>query len=704
MSTDEQVDLVVTGMTCASCAQRIERKLNKLDGVKAAVNYATGVARVSFTPEFTIDSLVKTVEDAGYHALAPNPLLDEQVAAIETAHEKDLALRWRIGAIFAVPTISIAMVESLHFANWQWWTLAISLPVVAWTAWPLHVASLRNSRHGTTTMDTLVSVGVLASFFGSLYALIRIGDHHSPHIYIDVAVVVPVFVIFGRWLEARNKRKAGSALRALADATPKSAFVIRDGVRHQVELVDVVIGDRVVVPAESTIPVDGTVVSGTSSVSNALLTGESMPHAVSMDSLVQAGALNHDGELEVVVTAVGSTSQIARIASLVAAAQSGKANISRLADRISAIFVPLIFAVTIVSGLVWWQIDSSRALDVMIAILVIACPCALGLATPTALVVGSGRAATLGFLVAGPEVFENSQHVDVVVFDKTGTLTTGKMTVISSTVTDLKFRSILLTLATASSHPVSQAVVASLLNTPLVEISGLRTVAGKGVTAQWESQTVEFGSRRFHPELTIAPRGEVTESWLFIDGQVVGSIEVADSVDPTAAKALKQLKKQGIKTIMASGDIAAVANKIGTQLAIDEVNAQLTPDDKIALVRNLQAQGKIVAMVGDGSNDAPALARADIGIAMGRGTSVARATADITLLRPDLTLVPTALVLSQKTLRTIKVNLGWAFGYNIAAIPLAVSGNLNPMIAGIAMSASSVLVVTNSLRLRKTQL
>ncbi len=700
MSDTSQVDLVVTGMTCASCASRIERKLNKIEGVEASVNYATGVAHVNFTPKIEIDTLVSAVTAAGYNALPPNPLLDEQVAAWEAAHEKDLKLRWQFGALFAIPTVAIAMIESLHFAYWAWVTIALATPVVVWAAWPLHRAFFRNARHRATTMDTLVSIGIIAAYVGSIWQLVQAQGHHEPHIYIDVAVVVPVFVLIGRWLEARNKRAAGASLRALADATPKSALQLVGGVRVQTAVTDLRAGDIVVVPTESTIPVDGIVTDGVSSVSNALLTGESMPSSVSAGSEIQAGAITHEGELQVQVVAVGAGSQVARIASLVAAAQSGKANIARLADRVSAIFVPVVLAITVITGLVWYlAIDADRAVDVMIAVLVIACPCALGLATPTALVVGSGRAASLGILIAGPEVFENSRKVDVVIFDKTGTLTTGLMSVTGMDLRD-EHRGLMAALADASSHPVSAATSAALADSARAEVLNVIAAPGKGVRGSWNGQVVEFGGRAFHPELDYSDAGVGTRSYLFIDGEVVGSVDVADSVDQSSAATVSTLKSRGIRTVMASGDRASVAEAVGAELGIDEVRAELTPDQKIEIVREFQSQGRIVAMVGDGSNDAPALAQADIGIAMGRGTAVARATADITLLRPDLSLVPTALALSQRTLRVIKQNLAWAFGYNIAAIPLAISGNLNPMIAGIAMSASSVLVVSNSLRLR----
>jgi Cu+-exporting ATPase len=593
------------------------------------------------------------------------------------------------------------MVHALQFSNWQWVTVLLATPVVLWSALPLHMASFKNAKYKTTTMDTLVSIGILAAYFGSITQLL-IATDELPHIYIDVATIVPVFVLIGRWLEARNKRAAGAALRALADATPKTARVLVGGVAVDRAIVDVAVGDRVLVSPESIVPVDGIVQVGFSSVSNALLTGESIPLTVSENSEVKAGAINHEGELDVEVTAVGAGSTIFRIAQLVAAAQSGKANIARLADRISAIFVPIVLVIASLTALTWAFIDSSRVLDVVIAVLVIACPCALGLATPTALVVGSGRAATMGVLIAGPQVFEQSQKVDVLVFDKTGTLTLGQMQVTNSTV-PAEYRPLLKSMAAVSGHPVSVAAANSLELEKTVDLLSAKTIPGLGVQATWDGKKVEFGSRNFYPASVLDNSGQTT-SWLFVDGVSVGAISVADVVDPTAVQTISSLQQLGIRVVMASGDQSQVAEAIAQQLQISEVHAELSPTDKIDLIKNLQAQKLRVAMVGDGTNDAPALAQADLAIAMGRGSQVAQATADITLLRADLKLIPDAIALSRATLRTIKVNLGWAFGYNVAAIPLAMTGNLNPVIAGVAMSASSVLVVANSLRLRNRKL
>jgi Cu+-exporting ATPase len=479
---------------------------------------------------------------------------------------------------------------------------------------------------------------------------------------------------------------------------------MREGVATEVPLTEIVIGEKVVVSPESTIPVDGIVLEGISSVSTALLTGESMPHPISPGSSTVAGALNHDGKLLIEVTAVGAGSHIARIAALVAAAQSGRANIARLADRISAIFVPAVLLLTVATGIVWTLfIDSSRTIDVVIAVLVIACPCALGLATPTALVVGSGRAAKLGFIVSGPEIFEQARNVDVVVFDKTGTLTTGEMKVSQLSVPPM-WQPALAALSRASAHPISVATADALRSLTSVELTGVTTMPGRGIRGKLNDDVIEFGSRHLYPDLALTPEGAATQSWLFVNGEVVGWVSVTDTVDPTAAEAVRILHARGVHTVMASGDLAPVARNVGQQFGITDIRAELKPEEKIAIIQEFRSAGKIVAMVGDGTNDAPALAAADIGIAMGRGTEVARATADITLLRPDVRLIPTALSLSQATLRTIKQNLGWAFGYNLAALPLAMSGQLNPVIAGIAMSASSVLVVTNSLRLRRSSL
>jgi Cu+-exporting ATPase len=693
----EKVDLVVTGMTCASCAQRIERKLNKLDGVEASVNYATGLARVAYVPSVTVDSLISTVEAAGYHALAPNPLLDQQVAELEHAHEQDLKRRWIIGLLLAIPVGVISMVTTFHFAQWQLLVLGLALPVVTWVAWPLHRTSFRNARYHTTTMDTLVSIGVMAAYLGSLYQYWSAAGHHEPHLYVEVAGVVPVFVLFGRWLESRNKRLAGSSLRALLDATPKSALVERDGELQQLPIDHIAIGDIVVVRPETTVPVDCEIVTGSSSVTTALLTGEAQPFSVNAGNQLPAGALNYDGELRVRVTAIGQGTHIARIAALVAAAQSGKADIARLADRISAIFVPVVLVLTAVTGLAWYFYSPGQTIEVMIAVLVIACPCALGLATPTALVVGSGRAATLGILVSGPEVFEKSPLLDTVIFDKTGTLTRGEISIQEFHIED-RLLPILKALVTQSAHPLSQAVTHHLSHIDAADLKNTFVVPGLGIKATMDSKTYEFGSKNFHPELGLT--SSTTTSFFFEDGDVVGHITFGDIIDDAAQSTIDALRKSGLEIVVASGDTQNSVDALASTIRVVKSYGELKPADKISLLTKLQSEGHRVVMVGDGTNDAPALAAADLGIAMGRGTEVARATADITLLRADLELIPTAISLSRKTLRVIKQNLWWAFGYNVAAIPLAMTGHLNPMIAGIAMSASSVLVVTNSLRLR----
>ncbi|MCX6402453.1 MAG: cation-translocating P-type ATPase [Actinobacteria bacterium] len=694
-----QVDLVVTGMTCASCAMRIEKKLNKLEDVKASVNYATGIAHVEFGKEIEIESLISTVDAAGYNAIAPNPLLDEQVAKWEKEHEADLFRRWLVGALIALPIFVVAMFASLQFSNWQLIAVILALPVATWTAWPLHRAMLTNAQHKSTTMDTLVSIGVIAAYLGSIYQLISANGHHQPHLYIDVAAVVPVFVVFGRWLESRNKRQASSALRAIANATPKTANVFRDNKWLEIDLADIQEAELVLVGPETTIAVDGLVISGNSTVDISMLTGESKPLSVSTGSEVFAGTLNLDGQIELTVTSAGARTKISQIASLVATAQNSKAEIARLADRISAIFVPAVLALTVTTGILWFFYDSSRVIEVMIAVLVIACPCALGLATPTALVIGSGRAARLGILIAGPEVFEQSTDVDTIIFDKTGTLTTGKMTVFDNSVS-LENLGILKALAETNQHPASIAI-ANSIEAATAEISNIQMLPGLGVRATHNSKTVELGSGRIHSLSFSTPD---TQSYLFLDGMEQGSVTLADTLNLGVEKVLAQLHKAKISVIVATGDTSTNAEKLVSKLPIDSYIAGCTPEQKLELVKNLQSQGHKVAMVGDGTNDAPALAQADMSIAIGTGTDVAKAAADITLLRPELTLVPTAISLSRKTLGVIKQNLFWAFGYNVAAIPLAMTGRLSPMIAGIAMSASSVLVVSNSLRLRKIKI
>ena len=696
-----QVDLVVTGMTCASCAQRIERKLNKLEGVEAKVNYATGLARIDFAPAISLDTLISTVDAAGYHALAPNPLLDQQVAEFERAHEADLKRRWLIGLVLAIPTGVISMFSSMHFLRWQETVLLLALPIVTWVAWPLHRTSFRNARHATTTMDSLVSLGVIAAYVGSLYQYVQANGHHEPHLYVEVAAVVPVFVLIGRWLESRNKRLAGSALRALIDSTPKSALVRRGDTFEEVAINDVSLGDIVLVKPETTVAVDCEIVDGNSSVSTALITGEATPKSVGTGDSIPAGALNYEGELQVRVTALGQGTQIARIAALVAAAQSCKADIARLADRVSAIFVPVVLVMTALTGIGWYFYSPSQTLDIMIAVLVIACPCALGLATPTALVVGSGRAATLGILVSGPDVFERSPHLDTIVFDKTGTLTRGDITVEKIDI-PAQHLSALKALVEASTHPLSVAVASTLSDVHSLELNGTTAIAGLGVKGTNNGQTYEFGSKKFHLDLDLRPTQ--TTSYLFVDGHVVGQVTFSDSIDDSAAPALRALQASGIDLVIASGDTQSSVDALAQHFNVSQAYGDLKPGNKIELVKRLQSDGRRIIMVGDGTNDAPALAAADLGIAIGRGTEVARATADITLLRPDLILIPQALSISRKTLRIIKQNLWWAFGYNVAALPLAMTGHLNPMIAGLAMSASSVLVVTNSLRLRTIKL
>lgn len=690
-----EVDLVVTGMTCASCAHRIERKLNKLEDVNASVNYATGIAHIEYKSDIEIDTLIATVDAAGYNAIAPNPLLDEQVAKWEREHERDLLIRWSLGALFAIPIFAVAMFSSLQFTNWQIFALIGALPVVTWTAWPLHRAMLTNAQHRATTMDTLVSLGVIASFLGSIFQLISAGNHHQPHIYIDVAVVVPVFVVLGRWLESRNKRQASSALRAIANATPKIATVKREGSWVEIPLAEINETDLVLVSVESSIAVDGIVQSGNSTVDVSMLTGESKPLSVSTGSEVFAGTLNLNGQLEVLVTSAGSRTRISQIASLVAAAQSSKAQIARLADRISSVFVPVVLAITVLTGITWWFIDASRAIEVMISVLVIACPCALGLATPTALVVGSGRAARLGILISGPEVFEQSTKINQIIFDKTGTLTSGKMSVASISISENYFP-ILVALANTNRHPVSLAI-AEKIDSTSVELTDIELLPGLGVRAKYEGSVVELGSGQIHNHQTTSNN---TESFLFVDGKVIGSVSLTDTLNPGVEDVINKLKEENITIIVATGDTSAFAEQQIRKLKINRYISGCSPEQKLELVKEIQASGHKVAMVGDGTNDAPALAQADMSIAIGAGTDIAKAAADITLLRNDLALVPDAISLSRKTLKIIKQNLFWAFGYNIAAIPLAIAGGLNPMMAGIAMSASSVLVVTNSLRLR----
>ncbi|WP_438295421.1 heavy metal translocating P-type ATPase [Streptomyces sp. HUAS TT7] len=728
-------DLTVGGMTCAACVKRVEKRLGRLEGVTATVNLATGRARVSHPPHVRTEELVATVEKAGYTAAIPAaepPKVQGEATGDEAEQERLVAT-----ALLAVPVLVLSMVPALQFRDWQWLCFVLAAPVAVWGAWPFHVRALRGLRHSAATMDTLVSLGVVASFGWSAYALFC-GGAGAPgmrmpfslvpsasegvaHIYLEAAVGVPLFVLAGRLLEARARHGTGAALRTLARLAAKEVAVREEGGRERlVPIEELVLGQVFVVRPGERVATDGEVVEGGSAVDLSLVTGESEPVEVGPGSAVVGGAVNAGGLLLVRTTAVGADTQLARISRLVTEAQAGKARAQRLADSVAGVFVPvvLVLAVTTLGFWLGAGADPQAAVTASVAVLVVACPCALGLATPTALMAATGRGAQLGVLVRGPQALEGLRHVDTVVLDKTGTLTSGHMSVVRvAVVPGGRGQETVVRLAGAveqgAEHPLGRAIVSyarrALPERPLPEVGGFHAFAGRGVRGQVEGLLVEVIApdeelpAALADALAQAEGAAHTPVLVRVDGAAEALIELGDVVRPGSYRAVDRLRRLGVRPVLATGDREAPARAVAATLGIDEVHARCTPEEKAGLVRKLRESGRRVAVVGDGVNDAAALAGADLGIAMGSGTDAAIGAADVTLVRGDIEALADAVLLARRTLGTIRANLCWAFGYNAVTVPLAMVGLLNPMLAAAAMSVSSLLVVGNSLRLRSWQ-
>ncbi len=735
-----EVELAVQGMTCGACAAKIQKELNEIPGVEAAVNYATESAMVAFDGDSVSEAaVIKAIEHAGYSARAMDdqPFDDDLDARLRAA-----AIRLGISVAFTLPVVALSMVMSWQFQNWQWWAMALSAPVVTWGAWPFHKAAAKNAMHGTSTMDTLISVGVIAATAWSVWAMVwgnaldmvmsgmdgAMVHEGTTHVYFEVGATVTSFILVGRYLEMRAKHSAGDALRSLLALGAKYATVIRDGVEVSIPASVVREGDLLVVRPGEKIAADGVVAEGSSSIDMSMVTGESVPVDVEVGDAVTSATVNQNGRIVVRATRVGSETTFARMAKLVREAQATKAPVQRFADKVSSVFVPVVFGISALTlaGWLYFDGDASKAFTAAVAVLIIACPCALGLATPTALMVGSGRAAQMGIVIKGIDVLQSTRRIDTVVLDKTGTVTTGVMTLVEAVCVDgvdgdeaLRYAG---AVEKASEHPIARAIVRAAEEKlgALPALDEFESLPGVGATGRIGGMIITVGREEmFRQRLVILPKvvrdalassrslghTAVIVTW---DGQAKAVIALADQPKPTSAEAIASLRLMGLAPVLLTGDNPVTARAIAESVGIDtdehHLYAGVMPEDKVAVVRDLQERGYAVAMVGDGVNDAAALTQADVGIAMGGGTDVAMQASDLTIVNGDLRSVPDAIRLSRATLRTIRTNVFWAFAYNVAAIPLAASGKLNPMWAGLAMASSSVFVVTNSLRLRRVKL